>query len=400
MKTKSERASRSDAPAFPIPPAWAWWLTTSAFAVLTVLSGFFIANGRDTPPEIAPPSTFALVLLVVVAASLFARRFRPLAALAITVLCTATAYAFNPDHAGFQFALLMTVFAVTRVSNRRRALIIGAVTAVFLAVALLVGDTSIWSSGQLWIMLLTTALATAAGDATRTRRVYIDAIMERAVRAEESRESEARRRVAEDRLRIARDLHDAVAHQIAVVNLHASVASQALAERPDDAERSLATIREAARNVLAEISALLKTLRSSEGSTPDAGPGITALPSLISEIQSIGMQVNYALIGTAQLLPREIDVVAYRAIQEALTNAHKHGVDGSVDLELVYQESAFTIVARNAFLSNRDGGSTPGHGLTGMKERVHEMSGHINVVAKDGVFSLTVKFPLLMGTAS
>lgn len=400
MNEKSERETPSDAPALPHPPAWVWWVTTSAFAALTVLSGFFIADGRGSPPQIALPSTLALVLLVVVAASLFARRVRPLLALAITVLSTGIAYAVNLDHAGFQLALLITVFAISRASNRRRALIISAITAIFLGVALLVGDASMWSSGQLWIVLLTTALATAAGDATRTRRDYIDAIMERAVRAEESREAEARRRVAEDRLRIARDLHDAVAHQIAVVNLHASVASQALAERPDDAERSLVTIREAARNVLGEISALLNTLRSSEGVTFEAGPGISDLQALIFEIESIGMRVNYVLTGSARPLPQEIDSVAYRAIQEALTNAHKHGANGSVDLELGYHESAFTIVARNKFLPDRDSGSAPGHGLTGMRERVHEMSGEIHVVAEDGVFLLTVNLPLPAGATS
>lgn len=114
--------------------------------------------------------------------------------------------------------------------------------------------------------------AAAAGDASRSRRAYIDTITERARRAEETKESEARSRVAEERLKIARDLHDVMAHQIAVISMHAGVASQALPTRPDDAERALATIRQAARTVLGEIASLLRVLRAADPSRAGQAP--------------------------------------------------------------------------------------------------------------------------------
>ena len=120
------------------------------------------------------------------------------------------------------------------------------------------------------------ASATAWGLATRSRRLYLEALEERAERAESTRESEARRRVAEERLTIARDLHDTVAHQVTVIHLHAAAASAAVRERPDDAEEALVTIRGAARTVLKEIADLLTALRSSGDPVPGPAPELSA----------------------------------------------------------------------------------------------------------------------------
>src|ERR671910_102877 len=147
-------------------------------------------------------------------------------------------------------------------------------------------------------------MAAAAGDAVRSRRAFVDAIRERAERAERTREEEARRRVAEERLRIARDLHDVVAHHIALVNVQAGVAAHVMDRRPDQAKEALAHVREARRSALGELRATVGLLR--QYGAPD------------------------------DPLPAAVDLAAYRIIQEALTNVRKHaGADAKAEISVV-----------------------------------------------------------------
>lgn len=216
------------------------------------------------------------------------------------------------------------------------------------------------------------AAATAIGDATRTRREYVIAITERAVRAERTRESEASRRVAEDRLRIARDLHDVVAHQIAVINLHAGVASAALPDRPESAEQSLQTVRQAARSVLAEIGDLLAMLRTTTAEADAADHQVFAtlaqLDPLVRQFADVGLSVQRHVLGDLTDLPPAVDVVGYRVVQEALTNAHKHGAGGA---ELTITRDVDQLVIEVANRHGAAGTATgSGHGLDGIRERV------------------------------
>ena len=166
----------------------------------------------------------------------------------------------------------------------------------------------------------------AAGDAIRSRRAYMDQITQRAVQAEHTREAEASRRVAEDRLRIARDLHDALAHQISVINLHAGVASRTIDDDPETAKTALATVRAAARRMLSEIGDLLTTLRASDESKSMAPtPGLAQVDTLIDEFEASGLHVTTRVDGEVSDLPPAMSLVGYRLIQESLTNVQKHG---------------------------------------------------------------------------
>ncbi|WP_258040299.1 sensor histidine kinase, partial [Streptomyces sp. SM9] len=169
-------------------------------------------------------------------------------------------------------------------------------------------------------------LAAAAGDAVRSRRAYITAIHERADRAERTREEEARRRVAEERLRIARDLHDVVAHHIALVNVQAGVAAHVMDRRPDQAKEALAHVREASRSALDELRATVGLLRQSgdpEAPTEPA-PGLARLDDLAERFRNAGLPVEIACPDRGDPLPAAVDLAAYRVVQEALTNVHKH----------------------------------------------------------------------------
>ncbi len=250
---------------------------------------------------------------------------------------------------------------------------------------------------------LAVAFAAAAGDGARHRRAYIEAITERAERAERTREAEARRRVSEERLRIARDLHDTVAHQIAVISLNAGVASSALDTNPERARTALVTIRGASRTVLTEIGDLLNLLRADE---PDGAPtapqhGLEHLDVLLGQFATSGLGVQRRVEGDLSRVTGAADLVAYRLIQESLTNAHKHGAEHRADLLLQTTGDTLRIVVTNpvpadgaAHRAATDRPVGAGVGLLGMRERVASVRGTVTAGVAPGGWTVTASIPL------
>lgn len=228
-----------------------------------------------------------------------------------------------------------------------------------------------------------TGMASAAGDAVRSRRAFVDAIRERAERAERTREEEARRRVAEERLRIARDLHDVVAHHIALVNVQAGVAAHVMDKRPDQAKEALSHVRDASRSALNELRATVGLLRQSgdpEAPTEPA-PGLAHLDDLVDTFRHAGLPVEVTRGDAATELPAGADLAAYRIIQEALTNVQKHagtGAKAEVSVVRVGPNIEVTILDDGPGESTEpqdDENNGGGHGLIGMRERVSALSG-------------------------
>nr|WP_237488752.1 histidine kinase [Microbacterium sp. TL13] len=243
---------------------------------------------------------------------------------------------------------------------------------------------------------LSVALAGALGDATRSRRAYVLAVIERARRAEQTREAEASRRVTEERLRIARDLHDAVAHQISVISLNAGVASSALETRPDRAREALATIRTASREVLGEIGSMLTVLR-----TPDEGgireqPGLARLTDVVESVRVAGWDVVVRDERDAEPVPLGVDIVAYRVVQEGLTNALKHGTSRRVHVLLRRDGDALEVVVTNPLDHVPADPELPpsGFGLVGLRERVDSVGGVLEAGPAPGGFRLAARLPL------
>lgn len=228
-----------------------------------------------------------------------------------------------------------------------------------------------------------TGMATAAGDAARSRRAYVAAIEERAERAERSREEEARRRVAEERMRIARELHDVVAHHIALVNVQAGVAAHVMDNRPDQAKQALAHVREASRSALDELRATVGLLRQSgEPEAPmEPAPGLAVLDQLLDGFRRAGLRVEVhcetppengggrgcagdggdgggrargdadgghaapGRDGARAGLPASVDLTAYRIIQESLTNVQKHaGPDAGAVVRISRERDTLEVV--------------------------------------------------------
>lgn len=380
-----------------------------ALVAVVVIGTSLLPTGDPSSHRGVPSPLFSspwlLVFPVAATAVLLFRRRWPTAVLAGTVLLLVAGLIASGRMFTLVVPVVIAAFGLALRASRRTTLIATTATVTALIVLeVVVGGAQIV---DLRILPFTTVVAAAAiaGDATRSRRAYIAAITERALRAEQTRESEARRRVAEERLRIARDLHDTVAHQITVISLHANVATASLGANPALAEQSLSTIRTAARTVLTEIGELLALLRA--GADPDdAAPSValTELDALIAEYSASGFTVTTRVEGTPVSLPEATSSVAYRVIQEGLTNAHKHGSDNRAHVLMQYQSDliAITITNRTSAAAPTVADEVPvsGHGLQGVRERVKTVGGRVEIGSTPMGYRLQATLPFVAPAAA
>ncbi|HEV7565494.1 MAG TPA: histidine kinase [Microbacteriaceae bacterium] len=380
-------------------PAWA----TDVFTGVILLLAAFAPNPDDVVGVVRNLG-LTVVLLLAVALILPLRRRFPLSILGGSIAVAVLAPLWAASTLGFLLAAAIAVHRVALVTNRRTTVITAAI-----AIAILVGGTALtgtvgWQYARLVQPVALLAVAAAIGDATRNRRAYIDAITERAIRAERTRELEAERRVTEERLRIARELHDAAAHQIAAINLHAGVASNALPDRPEDAERALEVIRASARSVLSEISALLRVLRSTPSSpraqVAEPVVNLAALDDLVEEFERSGLRVTKRIAGDLAQVQGAVSITAYKVIQEGMANALKHGADATAQVDMVIADEQVTVQIMNRVrpLANTVHADSGQHGLIGMRERVESVHGSMSTDDAGGRFILTATLPV--GTTS
>ncbi|MFD5224184.1 sensor histidine kinase [Microbacterium sp. NPDC058342] len=374
------------------PPGWARDLIAAGAVFLTTFG-----------PLIRFADQIALIGCVVAGlpvALMFVRRRFPWAVLAVCVLCFVLAsltLVLTP------FSALPTGIAIFTVAirNTRRTTLF-AVLGV-LAVLIPASVLREWEMLHPLTVLVVVMVGffAAAGDAARTRRAYIDQITQRAIQAEQTREAEASRRVAEDRLRIARDLHDAVAHQISVINLHAGVANRTIDDDPETAKSAMATVGTAARRVLGEIGDLLATLRAPGEPQPLApAPGLAQVSALVDEFEASGLHVTLRLDGESVDLPPAVDLAGYRLIQEALTNAHKHGSAPRAHVWIQRDEARLQLVVTNPASSAPGPDAPSGHGLVGIRERVAAVGGTLNADLDAGLFRVEAILPLAPDTSA
>jgi len=294
-------------------------------------------------------------------------------------------------------------------TDRRRAVLAAAFVIVVLIPVGTLLPSHAWPLAQVLGLMAWAGLAAAAGDAVRSHKAYLAATEERAERAERTREQEAARRVAEERLRIARDLHDAVAHHIALVNAQAGAALYVLDRRPDQARTALGHIEEASRYALDELRATVGLLRQSgDPAAPlEPAPGIERLGDLARSFEPAGLKVAVTLRGQQRSVPATVDLTAYRIVQEALTNVHKHAAVGAASVEIAYLPDQLHITVDNeqgqgrgvshGRHGDRDSGDQPtdGFGLIGMRERVAVVGGHLDAHPRaEGGYRVSARLPL------
>jgi signal transduction histidine kinase len=252
-------------------------------------------------------------------------------------------------------------------------------------------------------LIVLSASAVAIGLAIRIQRRYIAEIRDRADRERRNREIEVRQSITEERLRIARELHDAVAHHIAVVSMFLGLARTTAQTSPEKTEQTLASAQEATRSVLAELQQILQLLRESDVPGVDDDeieppvPGLADIEALVVSFESAGMPVQITREGVESTVPTQTGLAAYRLVQEALTNANKHG-NGAVTLRITFGPQELALVVENAIAPRRDQGAAAGAGLglVGMGERVRLLGGTLEYDESNGVFRVWAGLPLLI----
>ncbi|MDB1086656.1 sensor histidine kinase [Streptomyces sp. ACA25] len=257
------------------------------------------------------------------------------------------------------------------------------------------------------LVTVTFLLAWVLGDSLRTRRAYYAELEERAARLERERETRSRMAVAAERARIARELHDVVAHNVSVMVVQADGAAYVLDSAPDQARNALHTISGTGRQALAEMRRLLGVLRT--GETPPAGtgayvpqPGVEQLAELIDQARDAGLPVDFRIEGTPRPLPSGVELTAYRIVQEALTNTRKHGgPQAGATVRLAYSGDLLTVRAEDdgrgagRELYDARGADGLGHGLIGMRERVGMVGGALEAGPRPGGgFRISATLPL------
>ncbi|MGP3771742.1 sensor histidine kinase [Streptomyces sp. SDT5-1] len=339
------------------------------------------------------PDVLSLVLMLLGATALVFRRRAPWYVLAATATVSVVELVTGDPRAPVVMSAVVALFTVAATTDRPTTWRVGLATmAVLTGVAMFAGPLPWYAQENLGIFAWT-GMAAAAGDAVRSRRAFVTAIRERAERAERTREEEARRRVAEERLRIARDLHDVVAHHIALVNVQAGVAAHVMDRRPDQAKEALGHVREASRSALNELRATVGLLRQTgdpEAPTEPA-PGLDRLDDLVDTFRHAGLPVEVARAQDAPPLPAAVDLAAFRVVQEALTNVQKHaGPDARAEVSVVRvgPNAEITILDDGPGAEPADRPRDPdahgGHGLLGMRERVTALGGTLTAGPRYG----------------
>jgi signal transduction histidine kinase len=343
--------------------------------------------------------------------ALVCRRRWPVPVLVVTMI-GAVAYLMLSRGQGVVMvaAPMIALYTVAETSNWRRSLAASGLTVLVLGGAhlLLLRPDSRFGPETVTAVVAVAALgglAVAAGDAARNRRAYIAEVEDRARRAERSREQEANRRVTEERLRLARDLHDVLGHQIALINVQAGVVAHVLDDQPETARQALAQIRQACRSALGELRDTVGLLRQPGDPSAPTEPtvGLWALAELVASCRASGLQVEQQVEGEAHPVPPAADLAAYRVVQESLTNVRKHAGHAAATVRLCYEPTELRIVVEDDGNGVRgpDHQGGAGHGIAGMRERVAAVGGSLEAGPRPGRgFRVSATLPMHVGSST
>lgn len=335
-----------------------------------------------------PSDPVADVLFVAGTAALVLRRRYPVAVLAVT-FSTALAYGVIGYGRGPEFFSLIVAFLTAAAMGHRRAAVASLVAGFvgFSSLGPLLGRSrspTLEGSVALaaWLLVLL-----AAGEAIRVRRLRS---AERAL----VREAESRRQVSEERLRIARELHDVLAHNISLINVQAATALHRAKRSEQQAYDALAIIKQVSQDTLVELRSLLGALRETDEAAPRSpAPSLDRLDDLIASAAAAGVAAHVELQGPAGQLPASVDLAAYRIMQEALTNVARHAGTGRADVLVVY--GADDVVVQVDDDGGTSAAGTAGTGITGMTERATALGGQLQAGPRPGGgFRVRARLPL------
>ncbi|MFJ4099314.1 sensor histidine kinase [Amycolatopsis japonica] len=358
---------------------WDWTIAVGVTVVLLVTA----LSDQDTTMN-----PLGYVVLVAGGLALAAHRRAPLTVLAVTAVC-----ALGYQAMGFTvpaIAYLVAVYAAVRAGHRIVA-VAGSVLMIVALPLVLLASANASSVGEAFaqsrdaLQLAWLIAAGAAGEALRQAE-------RRADEAERTREETARRRADEERLHIARELHDSLTHQISVIKVQAEVAVHLATKRGEAVPESLLAIREAGREATRELRATLEALRDDDTNPPH---GLDRIPDLVERAQAAGLDATLTVEGRRHVLPAAVDRTAYRIVQESLTNIARHAAAKTASVRIDHRPDALTIQIEDDGKATPGAAPIPGVGLLGMRERVTALGGRLDAGPKDtGGFSVRAELPV------
>ncbi len=363
------------------------WIDRSIATVLLV------AGLVEMFARIDAPGPLSIAFGVAGYSTLFWRRSRPVAAGAVMFSMWILFNLFGDDVKSLQMPLIAGLFAgyaMGAYTDGREARI-----APFVIVLAVTGVTATWEDQVFTDYVFPTAfvlIAWLAGRGVRTRTRLTEELHEAAVQAQEAHEEEIARAAAEERRRIAREMHDVVAHSVSVMVVQAGGARRILERDPARAVDAAARIEEVGRAAMIEMRRLLGVMHHGEERAPQ--PSMRQLDALVERTRAAGLPVSLTVEGEPRSLPAGMDLAAYRVVQEALTNAIKHAGAAPTEVTVRWEPShlELEIVDTGAPAANGHGG---GHGLVGMEERVRLYDGELRAGHRtSGGFEVVARLPL------
>ena len=325
---------------------------------------------------------WAYVLVIAQAVVLLWRRRHPVpVSLASGALATVYGLSYLPDPA-VPYAGLVGLYSVAAYGSRMWAWISAAVAAVTIGIAMLVdADADVQ---DLAVNYLVFAAAWLLGDSTRTRRERAGEAEDRAAQAERTRAAEAQHAVVEERNRIAREMHDVVAHHVSLMVVQAEAGPVAVARNPEQAVQTFDSISATGKQAMAEMRRLLGVLRDDGAAERAPRPGLDRLHELVDGVRAAGLSVDLRVDGEPRPLSTAVDLSAYRLLQEALTNASRHAGPAQVRVRVAYDPDELRLDVVDDGLGSAGTSDPRGHGLVAMRERVALVGGTLEVGPRDG----------------
>lgn len=345
------------------------------------------------------PHAGALDLAAALAGSLalVAWRRAPLAALVVSAVCMLALAAHVRPGPAAAFPVIVAVFAAFRAGHRVATALVGT---AFLGLGLMVrlpsADGSLRDLQSLSLLVGWFAAAGVTATVTRHRQAYLEEAERRAAEAERTREEAARRRAGEERLRIARELHDSLTHSISIIKVQAGVAVHLARRRGEDVPPALLAIQEASGDAMRELRATLEVLRDADRSEGGSlASGLDRLDDLVERARSIGLPATVTISGARRDLPAEVDRAAYRIVQEALTNVSRHAGGAAAAVRVDYASGELVVQVDDDGEADPDAPPVPGTGLLGMRERVAALGGRLRAGPRpEGGFTVRAELPL------
>jgi signal transduction histidine kinase len=374
--------------------------TALAVVVFGLSLVLLAASGTDLQEGHGVVDGPGVVLTALASLPLMARRNAPLAVFVVTAIAS-VALRGIAEPAGPPVGPTVALYFVAAVGEQSRArtwLTLALAAVLLVAHAIVTGVTdSAFPGTAIAFGVLVWGGAWLAGDRARLRHERMAELEQRALRAERDAQRERRLAAAEERTRIARDLHDSAGHAINVILVHAGL-GRLRAELDAGARETFGTIEDVARQTVADIDQLVAALRE-DAAEPDVEPppGLAALDTLLQRHRAAGIDVTTTVHGDRSALPPSVDRGAYRILQEALTNTARHG-DGRAEIDIAFGPRALEMTVINAVGTNgaaRQSGG--GHGLIGMRERAALLGGSLDTTLQDGRFRLHARLPLASG---